>query len=197
MDTGIVITVRYVGPTNHRGSRWIARADHPIGRVVVPYSYETHSGLDNARIAADAMVARWSADWTAQHPGVPYPYAIVAGGHTADGYAFVVAIRRAVVITLGRANGLPLIIADDGRDILVQTDWDYPGVASSFGWSVRSVRPTLAHAPADCEHIGTDGTVGCETCGLTPSQFIADASAYLDDNIGRTAEDPGYFGDAS
>lgn len=33
------------------------------------------------------------------------------------------------------------LIADDGRDILIQTDWDYPGVASTFGWSISEVQP--------------------------------------------------------
>ncbi len=33
-----------------------------------------------------------------------------------------------------------LIVAEDGRDILVQTDFDYPGFASTFGWSVHNVQ---------------------------------------------------------
>lgn len=32
------------------------------------------------------------------------------------------------------------IVAEDGRDILVQTDWDWPSVASTFGWSVADVQ---------------------------------------------------------
>lgn len=63
-----------------------------------------------------------------------------------------------------------LIVADDGRDILVQSDWDYPGVARTFGWSWE----------------GDDADYSGE---------IAAAAEYLDDNIGATAEDPGYFGE--
>jgi hypothetical protein len=33
------------------------------------------------------------------------------------------------------------ILNDDGRSILVQTDWDYPGTASSFGWYIGDVKP--------------------------------------------------------
>lgn len=32
------------------------------------------------------------------------------------------------------------IVADDGRRILIQTDWDYPGTASAFGWAVDRVQ---------------------------------------------------------
>jgi hypothetical protein len=82
-----------------------------------------------------------------------------------------------------------LVVADDGRSLLVQTDWDYPGVASTFGWSIRAVQ----QAHVRCDHRGTDGTVKCPACGLTAADFITDARAFLDDNIGVTADDPGYF----
>ncbi len=32
------------------------------------------------------------------------------------------------------------IVNDDGRTLLIQTDWDYPGTAQSFGWSTRNVQ---------------------------------------------------------
>ena len=54
------------------------------------------------------------------------------------------------------------IVNDDGESLLIQSDWDYPGVAMSFGWA------------------GDDND-------------ISGAAAYLDDNVGATAEDPGYF----
>jgi len=90
------------------------------------------------------------------------------------------------MITLDRADGLPLIVNDDGRDILVQLDWDYPGIAGTFGWS-----PNLYGGP--CDHDGTDGTIDCPACGMKASDFIMDAGAYLADMIGATADDPGYF----
>lgn len=71
-----------------------------------------------------------------------------------------------------------IIKNDDGQTVLVQIDWDYPGAANTFGWS-----------PCDCGL--TDGTVDCEH--RTVVDMIADAQQYLDDHIGDTIEDPGYF----
>jgi hypothetical protein len=94
-----------------------------------------------------------------------------------------------------------LIVNDDGRDILVQSDYDYPGVASSFGWWVGFVpAPDGAYAvgigdfrSCPTEHGGTDGTIDCAACGRTATDFIAAARDWLDDHIGATADDPGYF----
>lgn len=82
------------------------------------------------------------------------------------------------------------IVAEDGRDILIQTDWDYPGIASTFGWSISNVK---AETDPDCEHSGTDGTVNCPHCGLGAGIFIYEARQWLDDNDGAETEDPGYF----
>ena len=78
-----------------------------------------------------------------------------------------------------------------GRDgILVQTDWDYPATARELGWNMRRVQPDrngnarfLERAPNaghGCEHHGTDGTITCDACGLTATQFIAGAAKFLD-----------------
>jgi hypothetical protein len=72
-----------------------------------------------------------------------------------------------------------LLVSEDGRDILIQTDWDYPGTASNFGWQ-------------PC-HECTDGTVDCRECGKTATELISEASQFLDDHIGETVDDPGYF----
>jgi hypothetical protein len=103
-----------------------------------------------------------------------------------------------------------IIDEQTGRTILIQTDWDYPGVASSFGWSVQRVQrcpecggpavgPNIGHCQ-DCDHAWepccghpeTDGTVDCP-CGVTASDFISAAADWLRENDGATAEDPGYF----
>ena len=68
----------------------------------------------------------------------------------------------------------------DGKTVLIQTDLDYPGVASAFGW--------LA-----CECGETDGTVNCPH--KTASEMIASARQFLDDHTGQSIEDPGYFDD--
>jgi len=71
------------------------------------------------------------------------------------------------------------IVAENGRSILVQTDWDYPGLAMNFGW-------------VPCPECGfTDGTVDCKH--RRASEMIAEAADYLDDHIGESFEDPGYF----
>lgn len=72
--------------------------------------------------------------------------------------------------------------------ILIQTDWDFPGVAASFGWDIRSVQKGRKR----CSHNGTDGTIDC-ACGVTVAQFIESALQFIEDNDGAEAEDPGYF----
>lgn len=71
-----------------------------------------------------------------------------------------------------------LVVAEDGRDILIQSDWDYPGLASTFGWT-------------PCECGTTDGTVDCPH--KTASRMIAEAQEFLDRHIGDSVDDPGYF----
>jgi len=104
------------------------------------------------------------------------------------------------------------IVADNGRDVLIQTDWDWPGLASTFGWSVRYVQRCAecgsepdsadgAETHCDdcdteypvCDHDGTDGTVDCPDCGVSASAFICAAGEYLDGADGASADDPGYF----
>jgi len=82
-------------------------------------------------------------------------------------------------ITLLEADcGTFLLRAEDGRDVLVQTDWDFPGVASTFGWSA-------------CPCGATDGTVDCEH--RMAGDMIADAYNFLRAHTGDATDDPGYF----
>ena len=88
------------------------------------------------------------------------------------------------------------IVGPDRRTILIQTDWDYPGVASSFGWSVRDVQSADDGGESVgefCNHDGTDGTVDCAECGVTAREFISAARDYLAGHDGAKADDPGYF----
>jgi hypothetical protein len=83
------------------------------------------------------------------------------------------------MITLDRGPHSTFIVKEDsGQSILVQTDCEYPGIASTFGW-----------VPCWCGE--TDGTVDCPH--RKTADMIADARQWLDDHIGMTAEDPGYF----
>jgi len=40
-----------------------------------------------------------------------------------------------ITLQLGQFGWDYLVVADDGRDLLVQNDYDYPGLATTFGWS--------------------------------------------------------------
>lgn len=71
----------------------------------------------------------------------------------------------------------------DDRYVLIQTDWDYPGIASTFGW-------------IPCEQCScTDGTVDCEH--KTVDQMIDEAQEYIDSEVADLSDvqvdDPGYF----
>lgn len=74
-----------------------------------------------------------------------------------------------MTITLQNGDfGTYLVVAEDGQDLLIQTDWDFPGIAS------------------------TVGTVAC--AHKQAGQMIAEAQAFLDDHTGDEVEDPGFFG---
>lgn len=99
---------------------------------------------------------------------------------------------------------------DGNGNVFIQTDWEYPGIAATFGWSPSQCKPNdldedeLAdmtpeqqswhHKQCRCEHKGTDGTVDCKDCGLEATDFIASAYDFLQENEGKIVEDPGYFG---
>lgn len=85
-----------------------------------------------------------------------------------------------MMVTLSRGQGglYYLLTAEDGRDVIFQTDWEYPGLASSFGF-------------VPCECGATDGTVGCPH--RSASDMISAAADYLDEHDGEAVEDPGYF----
>jgi hypothetical protein len=109
-------------------------------------------------------------------------------------------------IQLWRARGIPaylvcqideetgVYLTDDDHSMLVQTDWDFPSLASAFGWSMRNVQSEdVAHATSPCRHSSTDGTITCGDCKLTAGDFINSAREWLDENIGKIVEDCGYF----
>jgi hypothetical protein len=93
-------------------------------------------------------------------------------------------------IQLWKARGIPgylvcqmdeeteCYLSDDEHSLLVQSDWDYPSVASAFGF-----------VPCSCG--GTDGTVDCPH--KNTHEMIQEAQDFLDDCLGAIVEDPGYF----
>jgi hypothetical protein len=128
-----------------------------------------------------------------------------------------------MTLTLSRGPGglYYEVTAEDGRSQTVQTDWDYPGLASSFGWSTQRVQtcPECGIVTAEtiysrgwpveflcpkcdavrvnqCPHQTTDGTCDCECGAVTATDFITSAADWLDAKDGETVDDPGYFVDA-
>lgn len=67
---------------------------------------------------------------------------------------------------------------NEEQTVLVQVDWDFPPLASNFGF-----------VPCACGE--TDGTVNCPH--KTASEMITEAAEYLDECEGQIVEDPGYF----
>lgn len=57
------------------------------------------------------------------------------------------------------------IEAEDGRNRLIQTDWDWPGIAGTFGWDKRRIQKDFSrsHDP-DFEWFAECGVFGCPNC---------------------------------
>jgi hypothetical protein len=85
--TGPVIVTRYLGPTNHLGSRVVAthrRDSETTYRKVVSWDHAL-SAEQNHRAAADALLAAWPYD---------APLAIVGRGHDANAYYWLATVAR-------------------------------------------------------------------------------------------------------
>ena len=72
------------------------------------------------------------------------------------------------------------LVSNEEINEFIQSDWDRPGLATTFGW-----------VACECGH--TDGTVNCPH--KTVTDMISSATDYLDDNEGKIVDDPGYFDD--
>jgi hypothetical protein len=84
---------------------------------------------------------------------------------------------------------------NESENEFYQTDWNWPALATIMGWSVLRVQrrgkkivhltrvmldSRARHDPDSyCRHL-TDGTVKCNLCGITASDFIRCAGEYLD-----------------
>lgn len=87
-------------------------------------------------------------------------------------YALTHVASAPCCIVLVRDNGDPDNEADT---ILIQTDWDWPGVAGRMGW-----------APPSGE---TDGTVDCPVTGTSASDMIQQARQWIEDRAGESFPD--------
>lgn len=81
-----------------------------------------------------------------------------------------------------RHGGYIVTEKDTGKDILIQTDYEFPDLAITFGWNGKLLSKTKLRAV----NIKDDDKTGAE---------IYSAIQYLDANEGKVVEDPGYFGD--
>ena len=66
------------------------------------------------------------------------------------------------------------------HELYFQTDWDFPGLAETFGWNGKILPMTKTRAV----NIKDDDQIGRE---------IYSAIQYLDANEGKVVEDPGYW----
>jgi hypothetical protein len=76
-----IIETKYIGATNHRGSRVSAKASGCGAKVVVSWDYELNAEANHKR-AAHALMEKL--DWVGKY----------VGGHTKTGMAFVCADDR-------------------------------------------------------------------------------------------------------
>lgn len=58
------------------------------------------------------------------------------------------------------------IVAESGATVVIENDWDFPAAAAAFGWERREA---------------------------TGNAMLWDAFEYLEQHIGDTADDSGYF----
>lgn len=89
-----VVRVRFAGPTDYKGSRWIAsmrRDNERTYRATTSYDYAKSSGASNAISAARACYAKALKDMY-RSAGEPAPsiddYVAIPGDLSADAYAF-------------------------------------------------------------------------------------------------------------
>jgi len=77
-----------------------------------------------------------------------------------------------------------VIQSDTGEEILIQSDWDYPATAMTFGWS------PCTKCRRSCQG-ASDGTIDCPR--RNAFEHIMEAQVWLDRHIGARVDDPGYW----
>lgn len=77
-----------------------------------------------------------------------------------------------------------VIVHDDGRDMVITNNEDYPALAMTYGWS------PCAKCSRVCKR-ASDGTIDCSR--RSASEHIEVATEYLDSHIGKRVCDLGYF----
>lgn len=84
-----VVKVRYAGPTNTKGSRWIAtlrRSRTEVIRVTASYDYSLPTGQENALVAAKECYAKALASYDSGND--VRDYVAVPGDLNPDTYVF-------------------------------------------------------------------------------------------------------------
>ena len=91
LPTGFLIKVRYLGPTNHKGSRWAAtykRSSDQTFRAVTPCHGTSHDDNANGYAAALACLAKINADRLGILPG-GREFVLSCAAHDNDAYYYV------------------------------------------------------------------------------------------------------------
>jgi hypothetical protein len=125
-----VIRVRYLGPTNHRGSRYVATLRGV--RVTVPYDYAL-DGSRNAYNAAAECWKRYRFRYSNAFEGDTDPRVFIPGDLTDDSYSFTVVPASYLPQAPDEAGG------PDDAAFVKRTD--YPGAplpGDRFGWVVAA-----------------------------------------------------------
>lgn len=94
-------------------------------------------------------------------------------------------MKNGITLIAGDRGMGYFVVHDDGRYCYVQSDWAFPGLAMTFGWSPCS------RCQKDCRG-ATNGTRGCPR--RTGDAHMNNAIDWLDAHCGdRITSDPGFF----
>ena len=83
-----------------------------------------------------------------------------------------------IMLERGDFGNYQILGEEESHVMLIQSEMDFPGIASTFGW-----------IPCECGE--TDGTVDCKHRKV--ADMICEAIEYLDNHIQMMVDDPGYF----
>lgn len=78
------------------------------------------------------------------------------------------------------------ILADNGQSILIQTDWDYPGTAGTFGWNIASVQD--ATREGDFDYFADCGVRKCRECN--GAFYPMETESHYSDELGYFLQCP-------
>lgn len=84
------IKVKYIGPTDYKGSR-LKATDEDGNSVTISYPHEAHQGTDAHALAAIELCKKMN--WLPSNPPREWQHTHLIGGGLKDCYVFVFALR--------------------------------------------------------------------------------------------------------